>query len=177
MKFKQLIHKKIMKKLFTFLLILIGLMAHAQDNKPTKEETIEYINNFLAENEEETLLWKGYFYKDRKAVIREYNGSLILYSEFLRTQQFYGGGEKKYFVINLSNVEAITVESDSAIQGVAQVGLRFVEKGKPTKDKIHIPLWLTIADYNPNSAFRTSQIYKAFQHLRKLCGAPEPLKF
>lgn len=48
------------------------------------------------------------------------------------------------------------------------------KKDDGTYQNIEIPLGLYSADFDD---FKSLKIYKAFQHLRKLCGAPEPISF
>ena len=57
-------------------------------------------------------------------------------------------------------------------------GLYFKEKGKEDFNSIleYIPLWKG-APGDDYKKYKETQIYKAFEHLRKLLGAPEPLKF
>jgi hypothetical protein len=185
-----------MKKLFTFLLILIGFMVHAQDNKPTKEETIEYINNFLESQEDNELSCEIYRKRydaifSTKIIHRQgklltsSSGKFVLLTTVCGRETDWLGKE----VITISHkvylheIEEIQIAGlgnidDDGTGGCSQYGLYFKKKGGQdfNVDSGFLPLWKGVTGEDTNK-YKETQIYKAFEHLRKLCGAPEPLKF
>lgn len=42
---------------------------------------------------------------------------------------------------------------------------------------MHLPLWKGNFDSYNAEEYKNTKIYKAFNHLRKLVGAPEPIDF
>jgi hypothetical protein len=176
-----------MKKLFTFLLILIGLMAHAQDNKPTKEETIEFIESYFKQEYFTTGDFKcGYELKRlggwRDLICKIQGVSIVnnnlIFSYSITTKNLIPNlttTDVEYFTnnINLNKVESIIF---SGIGGDPYIyGLAFHEKNNPNSEKPYLPF--IIVGSGDSKELKETQIYKAFEHLRKLCGAPEPLKF
>lgn len=85
--------------------------------------------------------------------------------------------------IDFSKIEKILVLVDetrhktSENEPLSFVGLFFKEYGKNEPIKIHVPLGFYIRSENMQDKIMNTQMYKAFDHLRKLCGAPEPITF
>ena len=86
-------------------------------------------------------------------------------------------------IILFSQIESILVLVDETghetteNEPVSFVGLFFKKYGENEPIKIHVPLGLYTHSENMQEKIKNSQIYKAFDHLRKLCGAPEPIIF
>jgi hypothetical protein len=55
-------------------------------------------------------------------------------------------------------------------------GLSFNIKGQVSKTQMELPFVRRVGNITPND-MKNDQVYKAFNHLRKLCGAPEPVRF
>jgi hypothetical protein len=80
--------------------------------------------------------------------------------------------------IALDKVEDINIVSLSGQKGESCVfGLFFKIKGKNEESRIQIPIVRLDCDLGSFDAFKEMQIYKAFNHLRKLCGAPDSVRF
>lgn len=174
-----------MKKiLLSFLLLFLAFVAQAQDTKPTKEQTIEYIINKLQDygwdNEYDQ---SGYFihvkhsikeitFKDNNLYVKTYHyGSMTdrATSEYL--QEYY---------INLKEVEKV-VQTKSE-KGGWFLSLSSVNSKKNIKYiKTNVSPTTTTDNQNVSEVSIPSpdddKLVKAFNHLRKLCGAPEPIKF
>lgn len=178
-----------MKKLFTFLLVFIGLMAHAQDNKPTKEETIKYINEFLDSQKNQELHYehdrsyviRNYTMKNRQARVEIDSAGVHLYSSaqghtknIIVDKGTIHESPIEYFIHNARLDRTLYIDVMSGLHGI---GLCFIQKEGEKLDRNNfLPLWSFQEGVELNQ-YKESQIYKAFEHLRKLCGAPEPLKF
>jgi hypothetical protein len=169
---------KILKSILTTVLILSITTLFAQDAKPTKEETGDYIESFLRDNRKVNLFCNGADYKSRSGWLSVPYDSL--FSSYIQQYKYteHRNDEDKEFKIALKNVEEIKIVTATGFQGgCIQVGLWFVEKGKSAFPIMHLPLWNgSFGSFNEQE-YKNTQIYKAFNHLRKLCGAPEPIKF
>jgi len=149
------------------------------EGKPSFEETVKYINKFLEDNRSSDMFCNTDKYLFRDAGIYEdIDGNVYLLSKYTREEHRNGGWPqtKNEFKINLSKVETITtVYATGFAGGCLQTGLWFVEKDASATPKMHLPLW-NLA-YDNRGDMKQEKIYKAFEHLRKLCGAPEPVEF
>lgn len=171
-------------KLFTGKSLMRNRKIKEIEGKPTYDETVKFIMTFLEDNNKKSFFCNGAHYKNREAFIGEdyTRNNVILKSKF--RWDYYSAlnrieeKEDKEFSIDLTKVEKIDVVSGVGFSGgCLQVGLWFIEKGKSATAQMHLPLWNVNYDgYDPNQIKKT-EIYKAFEHLRKLCGAPEPLSF
>jgi hypothetical protein len=84
--------------------------------------------------------------------------------------------------IDLSKIESIEVKKtgphtrDHELNGQQFIlSMQFNEKNKAHSGKIDLPF--DTIPFESTEDSKELQIYKAIEHLRKLCGAPEPLKF
>lgn len=151
------------------------------EGKPSFEETVNYINTFLKDGADNILFCNTVKFKNREAIVGEHinGGAVYIISSYL----WEGGGMSGYpqrtenYRIDLSKVEEIKiVRGEGFIGGCCQFGLWFVEKGNDATPKMHLPLWKD-SNSTDNNVLKEQKIYKAFNHLRQLCGAPEPLSF
>lgn len=76
-------------------------------------------------------------------------------------------------LIDFSKIENIQVTIWESNGSERINGLFFKTFGKSEPLKIHIPIGI----YDDRIQMSDSQIFKAFEHIRKMCGAPEPIKF
>ena len=168
------------------LMMFLGSKVKAQEGKPTKEETIVYITNFFKETmphdlhftEDDKYHERVYKVFDRFATLESSGQQVILKSHSKKQTQIY---PKKIHTIPPPEVEDIShnvilndVEEIKIVGYFGIGGLFFKTKGDPGGNNKFLALWP--ADEHLSTA-RETQVYKAFQHLRKLLGAPEPLKF
>ncbi|WP_121357260.1 hypothetical protein [Flavisolibacter nicotianae] len=151
------------------------------EGKPSFQETTNYINAFLKDGKSNDLFCNLVKYKSRSATVGEHiNGHVYLISSYVWdvNKSYSTSSEAKSYKIDLSNVEEIKIVTGEGFRGgCLQVGLWFVEKGKSATPVMHLPLWNTAFDSFNASQYKEEKIYKAFEHLRKLCGAPDPISF
>lgn len=182
-----------MKKLTAIFFALLSFtLSYAQGSKPTKEETIQYIKSEL---ESEDMLSFERKYMDAHVTKEEeifYNYSdvtlntCVLSFSYTRTINRKKDGEsiassdspskKEIDSIDFSKIEEINGFrrdlGDNMISSKSYIILRFVSKGGKS-----LILRIQKRDADTDVDYESLKIYKAFQHLRKLCGAPEPISF
>jgi hypothetical protein len=180
-----------MKKSFIIIVAcLLSILINAQDNKPTKEETVAYINEFLESQKEKDLFSQS---TDNRGVLRHENKLTVRMASLeLEDGLVYLASSSKshysQFLVETgrqikSDVTSIThnlfiddVEEIQIVGYNSGIGLFFKRKGEePVSERNYLPLWPV--EIGVERDYKESQIYKAFQHLRKLCGAPEPISF
>lgn len=164
------------------------------EGKATFEQTVEFIKSEFA----------GDFYKSGKfqggvAIGTSYNSyeykiisidisrscTLRVEYEVLNEYTFGDGRQKRKPVetfrrsINLAKVESISIQRSYKEFGI--YSFIFREKNSTHDDEPDLPFArMAIKDMDNDSNFETlkeSKVYKAFNHLRKLCDAPEPIEF
>lgn len=86
--------------------------------------------------------------------------------------------------IDFSKIESIDVligetgHKTNDNQEIFMAGLFFKTSGENESVEIQVPLGLYGSNgENRYKQIKNTQMYKAFDHLRKLCGAPEPITF
>lgn len=175
-----------MKKLFIIVFLSINFFANAQEAKPTKQETIDYITSYILKADSNLLKYvpgeTGSYRQTTYFSTLEFliNGSVIKikqtrkthYVNWARDIDRYEDEYTDVYEIDLSKVDYLawgTYENKNG--SIANCGhINFHMKGDgPNTYKGSIEL---VGQINEDS-----QIFKAFNHLRKLCGAPEPIKF
>ena len=168
-----------MKKLITICLILATTFTlKAQDGKPTKEQTIEYLKSVL-------LGVEGGKYLERKrgrsagldflddiklegCILQMKNGRQeIIYGEKLPKQidDFY------FQSIDFSTVESFKFKLEEISGDWIKYNENLLLFYDTTRKKNN---WVVGFYCKPEN---TEKVLKALNHLRKLCGAPEPIKF
>jgi len=205
-----------MSRIATALLLsLVATVANSQDGKPTKEQTIDYIQsnypNRLAygagdSSESAKSIYRG---KITDLAVR-IEGSKVTFTwlDVLEGTLFAMGAmstsefthDQVEVSFDLKNIETIDgtndyqvgyLAYDEADHGSYPMNLVFFAAGnKPliteTRNgtsnqvaQVRVPLTIDAVGDNHKilQEFKDWQIYKAFQHLRKLSGAPEPLRF
>ncbi len=172
-----------MKKLITIcFLIAVTFTAKAQDGKPTKEQTIEYLKSVIIGVE-------GGIYRDNPSYgHHEYLKSLfdiklegcilkikIKKRDIVKSEiQPEEIGKDYSREIDFSNVESFNFKLKD-LSGV-------YKNWKNYNENLH--LYFDTKKYKNNyvdgfycKPENTEKVLKALNHLRKLCGAPEPIKF
>ncbi|HEY8659331.1 MAG TPA: hypothetical protein VIL78_09855 [Hanamia sp.] len=174
-----------MKKiLLSFLLVVFVFMAHAQDAKPTKEQTVNYIINSLKEYQVTKIINAGgdpntTLYWDVKDI--SINDCVLLFkmSDVLKIPSAprYGHITISDVKLNLKDIEEVEFSANDYSMG--SVILRCSNEAKSislktNKDGVNTDEMVSsIAIPSPGK----EKILQAFNYLRKLCGAPEPIKF
>jgi len=193
---------KNMKKLIAILLCVISINVAAQDEDPYKDikvneipgkpslsETVNYINKYLKNAQKpdsngESFYCNRLYFKNLKSMIVVQSGKLYLKTSYVSyfinivgTVIVSENPEKCEFSIDLSEIEDIRfyLISGYKSEGCIIVAYWFVKSGE-SKSIMHLPLKLGSYDTTTDK-YKEEDIYKAFQHLRKLIGAKEPLKF
>jgi len=211
-----------MKKLLTICLITATMFTiNAQDGKPTKEQTVQFIKNYYQENSMSTGIG---FYTDKHNQKTSYNKSVqnieIHFDE--NTNEFTISFESEYSVtiftnsgpwrskeftkekysIDLSKIESINqtnylirneydlyeIKLDFKTAQGYKIECFYISNDKSMeslvlpnspemKNIISIPVNFYSADNNFEHSNHNKKIKQAFNHLRKLCGAPDPISF
>ena len=173
--------------LLSFLFIAGAFAIQAQDAKPTKEQTIEFITSYVKNADSKLLENIEGYSADKWIQIRERS-----YSNFkISGANLEAIGRSRLHYINyVRNVDRYEEERNEAIEiDLSKVDIIYCI---PLKNKDESSITCSLISFHIPSDGPTSigqpiavvgniseesQIYKAFDHLRKLCGAPEPIKF
>ncbi len=148
--------------------------------KPSIDETIAYINGYLSQLKRvedygrDGDMGNYYFYENIKAKLSQSEFSL---NDFMLEVSFTHMREQQEFIVFFSEIVRIEpMYTKPEPPRAATHFIVFYEKRNDKKSDLTLPLFYGRTSDSEN-AITNSQIYKAFNHLRKLCGAPEPLKF
>ena len=135
---------------------------------PTKEQTLEYLKATLN-------VWGGYSGNlqgdvwEFKQTLKELtmNGCVLKFNIIKKTdankEDFSNENENKE--IDISLVESVKIKKIGETPLSDNLGIYFTIQNKP----IIVEVYCT-----PENS---EKVLKAFNHLRKLCGAPEPISF
>ncbi len=185
--------------LLIFLFIATAFIIQAQDAKRTKEQTIEYIEYYLLHFIGTSIYatdasgTETNNYKYSKFVVSDCK--LRIEMEILnlsnRSGSFLENNLISTFELDLSKVEKLTGTRTFDNEGlrkptspgllsitfIAVNGAKiFSQNGFPVS-QISLPVMRPINGSKPYDELFDSKIFKDFNHLRKLCGAPEPRNF
>jgi hypothetical protein len=199
-----------MKKLITICLLIATAYSVKAQQKPTKEETINFIKGYYEEKSFTFELSRTNnsrsFNVDDNFVIGFDNNTMTISwrhtNTYIDDKETYLSNDQvsqNKAIINLSKIELISFSgftsknrtawsaklvasygnkselSESSYMKSRNNGIKKDESNKVTYEKeINIPINVC-DDCDPNVQYE--KILKAFDHLRKLCGAPEPIKF
>ena len=161
-----------MKKLITICLMMaMGFASNAQTKGPTKEQTVAFIRDYFSNQK---VGWDlngvGFFLFEENFKIKLENSLLSI------TNNRYSSFSDPSIInreINLQNIESIgEIMETSATHNFCKKYLIFYTVNKKEESKIIIN---DGRDCSRKVDFE--KIKKAFEHLRKLCGAPEPISF
>lgn len=165
-----------------------------KEGNPSYEETVAYIKTYFDKPSMEgndsylATFWynQGYLQVLTYSILYVDVFEDILHIGIRRREKNKILGIDKNEIINheidLSKIESIDVKKtgphtrDPELNGQQFIlSMQFNEKNKAHSGKIDLPF--DIIQFESSQNGKELQIYKAFEHLRKLCGAPEPLKF
>lgn len=170
-----------MKKLITICVIMATVFTvNAQDGKPTKEQTLEYLKSVLIGVE------GGHYKRYGENAKNEYifesinialdDCTLTLTRKF--TQKAIGFSfsrpdkiHEDDYTIDLSKIESFEIKVEKLIS----------REYNHYND--NLSLYYDDAESKDNELFvycspeHAEKVLKALNHLRKLCGAPEPISF
>lgn len=159
------------------------------EGKPTYKETADYIKSYFDNDNKKqhdrirTDWYSGGYLESLsyKILYVEIAGcTLYIGYESLNKNYFHNTEQRsvKTYEIDISRIEDIKVTligyKDAEIKDQYYVNnISFKVKNRSTE----MLLPFEVIPANAENSGKETQIYKAFNHLRKLCGAPEPVKF
>lgn len=193
-----------MKKYFYIISLLTCIVGFAQESKPTKEQTIAFIKSYFEESLSPCYEQYDTTFITRKIQNCKLNfnsdTSLITFNYDFFYQYINVSGklegktiQHNKLVIDIAKIESVSwSKTNFADCGILYIDLYTVAGYKleiytseddkafplqPVKEnKAKVPINAYICkdcdDYESNK-----KIIQAFNHLRKLCGAPDPIKF
>ncbi len=187
-----------MKKiLLSFLLLSLVFIVQAQDAKPTKEQTINYLKQNLINKKIHHLLsydrpstkWDAIYtnYKIVNVDITEctmkisYTKQRLEESNYSETEDYEI--EETNFHIDFSKVASVLATGEMTTFGerIRVEGMYFLvfteQQSDGTQKKFQLPFLSVPSQEYGKYKIDDDQIFRAFNHLRKLCGAPEPITF
>ncbi|UTA67394.1 hypothetical protein [Emticicia sp. 21SJ11W-3] len=146
--------------------------------KPSFDETVKYINGYLSQIKHVEgdgrygNIQNMYSYQNIKAKLTQSKYNI---NDFDLHVSYRYSNENLGIHVSLSDIVRISPMYRQG-EGVSSATyfIQFYEKGNEKETDNYLPLFYGKASIE---SIENSQIYKAFNHLRKLCGAPEPLKF
>lgn len=183
-------------------LIIIAIFLHsicsAQESKipgngtPSYEETIEFLKLHFAHPDISGQWLNGgyisnFLYYDIEYKVVDITFSNCLLNIKYEKKTIVRENNQKFTPITLPKVESFSSAIDlSRVEEIViwgsgyetwwVFGLSFNIKGQVSKTQMELPFVRRLGKITPND-MKNDQVYKAFNHLRKLCGAPEPIKF
>lgn len=176
-----------MKKLLTICLIMVtAFTVNAQDGKPTKEQTLEYIKGYYSD-------FKVGWWSDNKYDLFSENYKIIMIDTKLIIEwNVYSWDRiltRKSYEFDFRDIESLGLKKEIS----TTAGSRHCEEkivfntinNKPTiklvdnSQEFFVNKFSILINDGTDciNATKENQIFKAFNHLRKLCGAPEPINF
>nr|WP_315153953.1 hypothetical protein [uncultured Flavobacterium sp.] len=179
-----------MKKLITICIFMAtAFSVNAQDGKPTKEQTIEYIKSFFEKHYTQIEIppntgYYGY-YTLSKDYIFDINNTAVTIKYKSWDGSAPAGGVMRYknesLQFDLKEIERITISKNTSKKCSYSIGFiafnkkKTITSGNEKLDYVSIPLYAPETmecDYDASE----EEILKALKYLRKLCGGPEPVK-
>ena len=173
-----------MKKLITICLLIATVFpVKAQDAKPTKEQTIEFIKAYFTD-----LKIDGWHNGEYNKWDDNYKVKIIGTNVTVEWDHYNWTGKldsHQLYELDVKDISALGISVDEG-NGYCQNGITFYTVNKKASIKYIEGLKQSFVNHFDISIYRgknciedvsQTQIYKAFNHLRKLCGAPEPIKF
>jgi len=155
---------------------------------PSAPDTYAFIRSYFRNQSE---AFKTFYYENGYLASK---GFKVIYTTFHGSHLFIGYEEiyENYMTkatskkivnkaIDLSNIEKIELGSwgynDKEVsQPTWVVYMTFIKKGESSSKSIDLPFDSISINSSPET-LKSSQIFKALNHLRKLYGAPEPISF
>lgn len=173
-----------MKKiLLSILLLSFGFAVMAQDAKPTKDQTIEYLVNFLNHYESDKKVTlpgqveAHYIHKLNSFSIKDCQVSLQAFYYHTSNMSDKITQRTTEFSFNLTDVEKVDLSSTKLGDHIFYFIKITAHNKKKNFSSKEVGQTETYTDSISFSIPNDEKIIQAFNHLRKLCGAPEPIKF
>ena len=173
-----------MKKiLLSFLLLSLVFIVQAQDAKPTKEQTIAYLKNVLLNpNGVEWTTSSAKLTCGENVLSISFSGcSFIIETNMWCSNDEGKANRNTVYTIDISKIEKIDAEGFKAeiVRLTAQNHALVIQK-KYTYTNESGEQTMKISserDVSFPCPVEKEKVMKAFNHLRKLCSAPEPITF
>lgn len=162
-----------MKELVLVIIVVTtAFSTQAQQSKPTKEQTITYLNSIYA-NEMRGKFDAGSNTTAYVTVTNlKLNGCILDFSTSLK----YSDYDQLYYSnynLDLSKIEKIEMK-DKFIYFITHNHMKLISV--TDKENSEVKSYMESKVELP-ATIDSEKVIKAFNHLRKLCGAPEPIKF
>lgn len=184
------------KLLLSFMLSATVICSRAQESTPTKEQTTAFLQqNILSKKihcqfryTETGTKWDAVYF-NYSFIEANFDGCIlkVKYSRQRTEESNYSNAVQDpskitELVINFAKVESISYSAEnykfSDSDGDYMVTLIFKEQQDNGRiNEITLPFLALGQAFYDGFEKREEQVYKAFNHLRKLCGAPEPIRF
>ncbi len=180
------------KLLLSFLLIAAALVTQAQGAKPTKEQTIEYILNTL-ENHNVSIDFPkssdGTQFNDKiKVEDIAFDDCVVTLKEIHYEKRYFNGAYNGFndynnvYNINLKDIEKVELTNDNVFKWRITFycfnGKKLIKNDyEYTNEENKKETTSSSISSCTVTAPRDDKLVQAFNHLRKLWGAPEPIKF
>lgn len=172
-----------MRKLITICLMMVmGFASNAQTKGPAKEETIAFIKGYFSDLKIDSQNGKDYYlYNDQYKITIENARMLITWKNYNFSNEF---NYNTVIEFDLKDINQLTTYKNKTSwdceNGIFFNTVNNTKSIKETTDnKVKMVSGFSLSIYRGSDCVdvKTTQIYKAFNHLRKLCGAPEPISF
>jgi len=166
-----------MKRILLIFLIFAGtITAHAQDAKPTKEQTIQYLKNLL-----ENSGYTEYNNCRHSTEALTFSGCTLII-ETLTNCHDGKYQNKTVYTVDFSQIEKVDGEGSVTkdfIRLTAKTNSKIIPKkySRQSGSDEHIVSNSLESEARIVVMFEKEKVTQAFNHLRKLCGGPEPIKF
>lgn len=177
-----------MKLVATIVLLICSVsFLQAQENKPTKEQTIEYIIGFFKSHypeNEKSYRREDFYFKNEGCLV-----TIGFYSYWVTDDGKKSTREKTEYNFDISKIESTEIvygkPMDKRADNYQIVFLKFIPINnqeliteiKESEKKLRNDTRVYLGMMPESTNFVELKIRKAFDHLRKLCGAPDPVKF
>ena len=158
---------------------------------PTKEETIEYIKNEIGENVKNltatSILFGNLFKAEYIKEISISDCTLTIKTIIESSNEQKRKVENEIVTIPLNKIQNIEIVNDKQESGqITGIQIKFTTYQKQNlitiNDEKEYAYYLSLSKMDSKSSEAKptrdlEKLTKAFNHLRKLCGAPEPISF
>ncbi|GAB1345373.1 hypothetical protein [Cloacibacterium normanense] len=158
---------------------------------PTKEETIEYIKNEIGENVKNltatSILFGNLFKAEYIKEISISDCTLTIKTIIESSNEQKRKVENEIVTIPLNKIQNIEIVNDKQESGqITGIQIKFTTYQKQNlitiNDEKEYAYYLSLSKMDSKSSEAEptrdlEKLTKAFNHLRKLCGAPEPISF
>ena len=172
-----------MRKLITIcLMITMVCISNAQKKGPTKEETIDFIKGYFSDLKIDSQNGKDYYlYSDQYKIIIQNTTAIMTWKHYNFYNEFDYNTVVEFDLKDINQLTAYTNKTtwdcENGIFFNTVNRTKSIKETTDNKETMINGFSLSIHRGRDCIDVQTTEIYKAFNHLRKLCGAPEPISF